>query len=74
MPFAGLIDYQDAAVVFNVTGSAPWLRIAKELGENDLPWTLDGQYLDAIEVGSCLRVDEGIVMYLNAKWVLLEEI
>ena len=53
MPFAGLVDYSDLGLIFNITGAKPWLDDSQGPIANTLPLTLEapgsGQ-LDVIEV------------------------
>ena len=40
MPFAGLIDYSEVGLVFNITGPRPWISEGDEEQPNALPMTL----------------------------------
>ena len=53
MPFAALVDYSDAGLVFNITGPKPWLGQSYRPLQNPLPLTLEApgaENLDIIEV------------------------
>ena len=62
MPFAGLIDYSEVGLIFNITGPRPWLEDSRGPYSNALPLTLEapgaGQ-LDVIEARSRLLCGRG---------------